>query len=290
MARSFSWRQPSVSFGFLSLAASSNVLSGQLLRPRAPEVSCGAAKPRVAVIDGPYDAASLAGVLAREPIQLGVGSCAILSKSACDHGTFIMGLLGARKDALVPGVCWDCEFVHVPLFVDEDTAQASLTELAQAINLAVLAGAKLINLSLAILGNGTERHRGLAEALDRAERSGAVVVAAAGNQGCLASGQILSHPVTIPVVAVDEAGRLLPESNFGPSISHRGVAAFGRAARGYAPSGGITTMSGTSVATAFATGILAQAWGGPTGCRRCHRPRRHRALGATSWSGSASAH
>jgi hypothetical protein len=113
---------------------------------------------------------------------------------------------------------------------------------------------------LAILGDEDERHRGLTQALDQAEACGAIILAAAGNQGRLATGQILSHPVAIPVVAVDETGRLLPDCNFGPSILRRGVAALGRLARGYAPGGGTTTMSGTSVATAFATGILAQVW------------------------------
>ena len=61
------------------------------------------------------------------------------------------------------------------------------------------------------------------------------------------------------MVAADPSQRLLPESNFGPAISRRGVAALGQMP-GYAPGGGTTVMSGTSVATAVATGILAQVW------------------------------
>ena len=72
-------------------------------------------------------------------------------------------------------------------------------------------------------------------------------------------GQLLSHPVAIPVVGVDASQRLLPNSNFGPAISRRGIAALGRMP-GYAPGGGTTVMSGTSVATAVATGTLAQVW------------------------------
>ena len=218
------------------------------------------AAKRVAVIDGPYDAAALSGVLARAPVNLADNSCGASPDSACSHGTFVMGLLGARGDALLPGLCPDCEILHVPLFVDEDAPQASLAELATAIKAAVRAGARLINLSLAILGDDAEPHRELAEALDYAKATGAVVVAAAGNQGRLALGQILSHPVTIPVVAVDAARRLLLDCNFGPSISRRGVAALGHNVPGYAPGGGTVVMSGTSVATAVATRILARAW------------------------------
>jgi hypothetical protein len=150
--------------------------------------------------------------------------------------------------------------LHVPLFVDEHAPSASIEELANAITTAVAAGARLINLSLAILGGDSQRYRDLAVALDYAEASGAVLLVAAGNQGRLAMGQLLSHRATIPVVAVDAAHRLLPGCNFGPSILRRGVAALGYEVPGYAPGGGTTVMSGTSVATAVATGTLAQIW------------------------------
>ena len=214
----------------------------------------------VAVIDGPCDVVTLLKILAHAPVALGVGSCSLAKNSACDHGTFIMGLLGAKEDALIPGLCPNCKILHVPLFVDDHAPSASIAELANAIEVAVAAGARLINLSLATQGDDAEYHRDLAKALDYAEASGAVVVAAAGNQGRLATGRILSHPVTVPVVAVDAARRLLPDCNFGPSISRRGVAALGYDVPGYAPGGRTVVMSGTSVATAVATGILARAW------------------------------
>ena len=215
---------------------------------------------RIAVIDGPYSADVLSGILARNPVRLGDARCAIPPNSACSHGSFIMGLLGARADASIPGLCPDCELLHISLFADEDAAQTSVSDLALAITDAVASGASLINLSLAVLGEGGRSDEALAMALDRAEAAGAVVMAAAGNQGRLTASQILSHPVTIPVVAVDAAGHPLPESNFGPLISHKGVAALGHHVRGYAADGGTTIMSGTSVATAVATGIVAQVW------------------------------
>jgi Subtilase family/PatG C-terminal len=214
----------------------------------------------VAIIDGPYDAAALSGILSQAPVNLGHANCAIAPSSACNHGTFVMGLLGARRDALIPGLCPDCRLLHVPLFVDENAPSASVVELASAIGAAVAAGARLINLSLAILEEDSQSDPRLAAALDHAEASGAVVLVAAGNQGRLAMGQLLSHPATIPVVAVDRAYRPLRDSNFGPLISRRGVSASGYQVLGYAPGGGTTVMSGTSVATAVATGNLAQLW------------------------------
>jgi len=214
----------------------------------------------VAVIDGPYDAAALSGILARAPVNLGSGSCCVKPSTACNHGTLVMGLLGARRDAVIPGLCPECQLFHVPLFLEEDAPWASVGELANAITVAVAAGARLINLSLAILGDETPNHRELVAALDYAEANGTVILVAAGNQGRLSMGQLLSHPATVPVVAVDATGSPLPACNFGPAISRRGVAAFGQQILGYAPGGGTTIMSGTSVATAVATGTLAQLW------------------------------
>ena len=109
----------------------------------------------------------------------------------------------APADAPVPGLCPGCSLLHVPLFTDEDAPSVGVASLADAITVAVDAGARLINLSLAILGDDRGSRPQLATALDHAEASGAVVVVAAGNPGRLAMGQLLSHPATIPVVAVD---------------------------------------------------------------------------------------
>lgn len=226
-----------------------------------PWASIGATQPlRVAVIDGPYDAVALSGVLAQEPINLANGSCSGSPASACKHGTFVMGLLGARSGAVIPGLCPDCRLLHIPLFLDERAPWASLGELAGAIRLAVAAGARLVNLSVAILGDEPQYQRDLMSALEFAESEGTVLVVAAGNQGRLATGMLLSHPTTIPVTAVDATQRLLQHSNFGPMLTRRGIAALGQDVAGYAPGGGMTVMSGTSVAAAVATGILAELW------------------------------
>jgi len=213
----------------------------------------------VAVIDGPFDATALSKILARTPLSVGNGGCRTDTNGACSHGTFMMGLIGASRDAPIPGLCPECQLLHIQLFVDEEAPQASIARLTDAITTAVAAGAKLINLSLAIQGEDAASDRALASALDRADAQDTVIMVAAGNEGRRASGQLLSHPVTIPVVAIDATHQPLPQSNFGPTMSARGIAAIGHQA-GYAPGGGGAVMSGTSVATAVATGTLAQLW------------------------------
>ena len=136
---------------------------------RTGETPGAFAEPPIAVIDGPYDAVALSGILAWAPINLGDGVCGVDPTSACKHGTFILGILGARTDASIPGLCPGCRLLHVPIFVDEHAPFASIEELANAITTAVAAGARLINLSLAILGDDSQRYRDLAAALDYAE-------------------------------------------------------------------------------------------------------------------------
>src|ERR1700686_5761818 len=93
----------------------------------------GAGAVAVAVIDGPYDAATLSRVLAQAPVSLGHATCGASPNSACDHGSFIMALLGARRDAAIPGLCPECRLLHIPLFIDVNSPSASVGGLAAAI-------------------------------------------------------------------------------------------------------------------------------------------------------------
>jgi PatG C-terminal len=102
----------------------------------------------IAIIDGPFDTTALSKILARTPVSAANGSCRTDANGACSHGTFIMGMIGASRDAPIPGLCPECQLVHVQLFVDEEAPHASIAQLADAITAAVAAGAKLINLSL----------------------------------------------------------------------------------------------------------------------------------------------
>ena len=151
----------------------------------------------VAVIDGPYDATALSRVLANVPSSLADGSCDVSPNSACDHGTFIMGLLGARQDALIPGLCADCRIIHIPLFIDAASPSASVDALTAGDH------ARCHRRGAAYQSQPLDPRRRpaavilrLAAALDLAETSGALLLVAAGNQGRLAIGQLLSHPVT----------------------------------------------------------------------------------------------
>jgi subtilisin family serine protease len=137
---------------------------------------------------------------------------------------------------------------------------ATPQELAAAIFECVDAGARVINLSLALAQPSTKGEQALEEALDLALRRGVLIAAAAGNQGTLGTSSITRHPWVIPVVACDPQGRPINESNLGNSIGMRGLSAPGDSITSLGAEGPPLTLGGTSVAVPFVTGAIALLW------------------------------
>ena len=133
-------------------------------------------------------------------------------------------------------------------------------ELSKAIVQTIDAGAKIVNLSLGLSSSSLTTDQRLKEAYDYALRKGAILVAAAGNQGNIGHTTMLDHNWLIPVSACDFQGRIDPMSNFGRSISKRGLMAPGVNITSTAPDGKYTQMSGTSAAAPFVTGTIALLW------------------------------
>lgn len=192
------------------------------------------------------------------------GTCARADSAACMHGTFVAGILCARRGSVAPAICPGCTLLMRPIYSETDPTvdempSSTPDELAEAIVDCINAGARALNLSLAFAQSFPAGSRNLTQALDYAISRGVIVVAAAGNQGMIGSSAITSHPAVIPVVACDLQGRLLSESNLGRSIGRRGL---------MAPGIGITslgtrgpqTSGGTSVAAPFVTGTIALLW------------------------------
>jgi subtilisin family serine protease len=225
-------------------------------------------RPEIAIglIDGPVALhhPDLAAENIREVAGNLPAACADANNAACAHGTFIAGILHARRISVAPAICPGCTLLVRPIFAEapangEQMPSASAVELAEAITEIVGAGARVINLSVALEGPSPRDGRSLQEALDFALRRGVVVVAAAGNKGAIGGSVITSHPWVIPVVAYDGAGRPMGISNLGASIGRCGLGAPGEAVTSL----GVTnplTMGGTSAATPFVTGAVALLW------------------------------
>jgi subtilisin family serine protease len=127
------------------------------------------------------------------------------------HGTFVAGILSARRSSTAPAICPGCTLLLRPIFseaaaIDKVVPSASAQELAEAIIDTVDAGAHIINLSSALGQPSSKGENKLEEALNYAAHHRTIGVAAAGNQGTVGSSAITRHPWVISVVSCDGKG------------------------------------------------------------------------------------
>jgi subtilisin family serine protease len=231
------------------------------------ERTCGKSEIVIGLIDGPIQVShpDLAHAVIREiPGELS-GTCSRAESAACMHGTFVAGMLCARRESTAPGICPACTLLLRPIFAESTSENRSMPsatpkELAAAIIDCVDGGARVINLSAALAQPSGNSEWELKDAMDYAARRGVIVVAAAGNQGAIGSSAITRHPWVIPVVACDLTGRPLSDSNLASSIGRRGLSAPGENITSLAADHKTTTAGGTSVASPFVTGAIALLW------------------------------
>jgi subtilisin family serine protease len=231
------------------------------------ERTSGSSEVKIGLIDGPVvvQHADLAGGHLREIPGKNGGSCTQANSAACLHGTFVAGILSAKRNSLAPAICPNCTLLIYPIFAEttsgrEQMPSATPLELATAIIACIDAGARVINLSLGLEQPSTKGEHALEEALNQAVKHGVIVVAAAGNQGTVGSSAITRHAWVIPVVACDLRGRPMNESNLGSSIGRRGLSAPGDSITSLSSEGQSFTFAGTSVAVPFVTGAIALLW------------------------------
>ena len=192
------------------------------------------------------------------------GTCRDHRSASCRHGTFVAGILAARRGAQAPAIAPDCGLVVRPIFSETEPVgelpSAAPEELAEAIVESVDAGARILNVSAALTGGSVGAERQLEEALGYAARRRVLVVVAAGNQAEVGGSVITRHPWVIPVVACDRVGRPMAQSNLGHSIGRGGLGAPGEDVVSLASEGGPVAWGGTSVAAPFVAGAAALLW------------------------------
>jgi subtilisin family serine protease len=234
---------------------------------RLMQLTGGVAECVIGLVDGPVaiDHPGLAGARVRDISGGTPAACRRAASVACEHGTFVAGILCARRGTGAPAICPDTTLVVRPIFQEatgtEPVPTASPGELAAAVVDCVDAGARLVNVSAALsrLPSADDQRR-LQHALDYAAHRGAIVVVAAGNYGEVGTTAITRHPWVLAVTACDRRGRLLGGSNVSASIGRRGLSAPGEGVSSLSAGGGLVVSSGTSVAAPFVTGALALAW------------------------------
>jgi subtilisin family serine protease len=228
------------------------------------ERSSGKPEIKLGLIDGPVllDHPDLATENIREVPGEFAGACALSSSAACKHGTFVAGILLAKRGSTAPAICPGCSLLVRPIFRETNSGNghmpsATPQQLASAIVETIDAGARILNLSAALVQPSAKGESELQSALDYAAQRAVIVVAAAGNQGLVGSSVITRHPWVIPVAACDRQGRPLSQSNLGRSIGTRGLLGPGENITSLGPEGKPVTFGGSSVASPFVTGTAA---------------------------------
>jgi subtilisin family serine protease len=222
---------------------------------------------RVALIDGPValDHPDLAGRNVQEVTGKTTVACSRASSVACMHGTFVAGMLSAKRGSVAPAICPSCTLLVRPIFPESNSSNGDMPnakpeDVALAIIETVNNGARVINLSAALAQPAATGERALEEALSYAAGRNVIVVAAAGNEGTVGSSAITQHPWVIPVAGCDLQGRPTPESNMGNSIGRNGLMAPAREIISLGADGKAQTSGGTSAAAPFVTGTIALLW------------------------------
>jgi subtilisin family serine protease len=227
----------------------------------------GRPEVKIGLIDGPILTRhhDLTGGQLNEIARPSGASCTQTDSGACLHGTFVAGILAAKRTSSAPAICPNCTLLIRPIFSETTFSREYMPgttqqELATAIFDCVNAGARVINLSLALAQPSIRGEQVLDEAFNQALKQGVLIVAAAGNQGTLGSSVITRHPWVIPVVACDMRGYPINESNLGGTIGTRGLSAPGDSITSLGTDGQLLILSGTSMAVPFVTGTIALLW------------------------------
>lgn len=227
-----------------------------------PLMAKGSGRPEVIVglIDGPVavDHPDLAG----ERIRTLPGrhaKCMVPTQAACFHGTFLAGILSARRGSDAPALCPGCTLVVRPIFAEAPgrLLAAKPQDVADAILECIDAGARVLNLSASIARATARDVDALQTVLDHASRREVAVIAAAGNESAIGGSVITRHPWVVPAVGYSLHGWPLTRSNLGAVIGRQGLGAPGESVRSLSPTGGTAIAGGTSVAAPFVSATFA---------------------------------
>lgn len=202
---------------------------------------------RIAVIDTGVDAAhpELAGAVLDTFDAIGEGAPTVEA-----HGTAIAGIVAARQQ--FKGIAPDARLLAVRAFAANATRKSEATTLSliKGLDWAATNGARVVNMSFA-----GPKDQLLQLAVEAGERQGLIFVAAAGNGGPKAgSAYPAAFDRVIAVTAIDSDDQLYEKANRGSYVA---LAAPGVDILAPAPSAAFEMSSGTSLAAAHVSGIVA---------------------------------
>ncbi|GAA3819913.1 type VII secretion-associated serine protease mycosin [Streptomyces coacervatus] len=209
----------------------------------------------VAVIDTGVDGSNpqLSGAMAGAGKSFVDGAA---NKDIEGHGTRVAGIIAARpmKGTGFEGIAPDAKILSLR-YTGGENKQGNTGTMAQAINYAVSQGAKIINISSDTASK--EDNGPLRSAVAAAVQKGALIVAAAGNDG--ADGKSAdTYPASYPgVLAVAASDRNDERAYFSQAGDFVDVAAPGVDMVSTVPKGGQCSADGTSFAAPYVAGVAA---------------------------------
>ena len=166
------------------------------------------------------------------------------------HGTHVAGIAAARSNngLGIAGVSWGAQIM--PVKVLNSFGQGSFSNVAAGIIWATDHSAQIINMSL----GGSNYSQILQDAVDYAARRNVLLVASSGNT----NSNFVLYPARLPqviaVAATNANNQHASFSNYGAEID---IAAPGDNILSLWLGGGYSTFSGTSMATAYVSGLAA---------------------------------
>lgn len=162
------------------------------------------------------------------------------------HGSHVAGIAAANTDNRrgVAGACPGCGLINAKV---AGPFGAYDSDIASGVRWSVESGAEVVNVSM----GGPEPSAVLRDAVDYAWNNGALVVAAAGNEGAAEQIYPAAYPRVLGVAATDDNERRSAFSNSGPHVD---VAAPGEDIVSTVP-GGYEAKSGTSMSSPLVAGI-----------------------------------
>jgi hypothetical protein len=182
------------------------------------------------------------------------------SERCSSHGTQVASIIFAAHDTSVLGIAPQCRGISAPIFNCEGPRTVVATRqshVAAGIRRALAAGAQIINVSAGQLVPTGEADWELSDAVRRCVAAGALIVAAAGNDGCECLHVPAALPSVLSVGAMRDDGQPLEMSNWGTNYRQQGILAPGENIVVAGGAGRVELRTGTSYAAAYVSGVAA---------------------------------
>lgn len=210
------------------------------------QITTGSNDVRIAVLDTGIDQTH-ADLLGKVVDSVSLSSSQTVG-DVNSHGTHIAGIIGAtaNNDSGIAGVANTASLLNVKVANDDGFTDAAAV--AKGIIWAVDNGAKVINISLTL----AKPNKAVEEAVDYAWRKGALLVAAAGNDGGTAPVYPAYYTNVVAVTSTNNDDILAQLAKRGGWVD---VAAPGVNIYSTLPGNGYGYKTGTSMAAAYVSGL-----------------------------------